>query len=117
MSKHAKAMTASIVMRIGTKCNISGDHPSYTCVYKTVRRTCAEQWETIEVERALTSVSFTLQQLTSLKELVLVFSETLEDEVWVKYYQIPEDMIMQDMTMQENPYLKNPLGYTALLAW
>ena len=78
---------------------LSGDHPSYTRVYKTLRRTCAEQQEIIEAERNLTLVSLALQQLSNLKELILVFCETLEDEVWVKDYQK-----LQDMTMQGKSY-------------
>ncbi|KAJ5312804.1 hypothetical protein N7508_003634 [Penicillium antarcticum] len=55
---------------------LSGDHPSYTRVYKTIRRTCAEQQEIIEAGRDLTLISLALNLFYNLKELALVFCET-----------------------------------------
>lgn len=101
MSKYAKAMTTSVVVRIRMKWNISlrTNHPSYIQVYKTLQRTCTEQQEIIEAERVSILVLLILQWLSNLKELVLVFCETLEDEVWVKDYQK-----LYDMTTQEKSY-------------
>ncbi|KAF7586154.1 hypothetical protein BBP40_009396 [Aspergillus hancockii] len=53
----------------------SGDHPLYTRVYKTIRRTCAEQQEIIEAGRDSTLMNLTFRQLSNLKELVLVFRQ------------------------------------------
>ena len=47
----------------------------------------------------MTLVSLALQRFSNLKELVLIFCETLEDEVWVKDCQK-----LHDMTMQEKSY-------------
>jgi hypothetical protein len=68
---------------------LSGDHPSYTRVYKTIRRTCAEQQEIIEVGRDLTLISLAFNLLCNLKELILVFCETKGGEDWESdYYQV-----------------------------
>ncbi|KAJ5253224.1 hypothetical protein N7489_003634 [Penicillium chrysogenum] len=55
---------------------LSGDHPSYTRVYKTIRRTCAEQQAIIEDGRDSTLIGLAFDLLCNLKELVLVFCET-----------------------------------------
>ncbi|OGE47225.1 hypothetical protein PENARI_c054G07558 [Penicillium arizonense] len=65
---------------------ISGDHPSYTCVYKTIRRTCAEQQEIIEAGRDSTLMNLAFNLLFNLKELVLVFRDTKGHEDWERYY-------------------------------
>ncbi len=71
---------------------LSGDHPSYTRVYKTIRRTCAEQQEIIEAGRDSTLMSLAFKLLFNLKELVLVFRDTKGHEDWERYYHQMFDM-------------------------
>ncbi|CBF84454.1 uncharacterized protein ANIA_11158 [Aspergillus nidulans FGSC A4] len=66
---------------------VSGDQPSYTRMYKTIRRTCARQQEIIEARRDSTLMKLAFQQLSNLKELVLVFSQAQGDEDWEEEYQ------------------------------
>ncbi|KAJ5249526.1 hypothetical protein N7524_011842 [Penicillium chrysogenum] len=72
---------------------LSGDHPSYTRVYKTIRRTCAEQQEIIEAGRDLTLMKLAFNLLFNLKELVLVFRDTKGHEDWERDYHQMFDMI------------------------
>ncbi|KAJ6035547.1 hypothetical protein N7460_009722 [Penicillium canescens] len=65
---------------------IPGDHPSYTRVYKTIRRTCAEQQEIIEAGRDSTLMNLAFNLLFNLKELVLVFRDTKGHDDWERYY-------------------------------
>lgn len=74
---------------------LSGDHPSYTRVYKTIRRTCAEQQEIIEEGRDSTLLKLGFQLLSNLKEVVLVFRQTQGDEDWELDYQELNDMTEQ----------------------
>jgi hypothetical protein len=48
---------------------LSGDHPSYTRVYKTIRRACAEQQEIIEAGRDMSSQELTDIQVVLNREL------------------------------------------------
>ncbi|KAJ6018385.1 hypothetical protein N7522_001849 [Penicillium canescens] len=74
---------------------LSGDLPSYTRVYKTLRRTCAEQQEIIETRRGLTLMSLAFNLLSNLKELILVFRQRRDDEDWETDYQQVYDMTQQ----------------------
>lgn len=74
---------------------LSDDHPSYTSVYKTLRRTCVEQQVIIKTGRASTLMSLAFKLLYNLKELILVFCETLSDEDWERDYQQAYDMTQQ----------------------
>lgn len=65
---------------------LSGDHPSYTRVYKTIRRTCAEQQAIIEDGRDSTLIGLAFDLLCNLKELVLVFCETKRQGGWEREY-------------------------------
>lgn len=75
---------------------LSGDHPSYTRVYKTIRRICAEQQEIIKAGRDSTLVKLAFQLLSNVKELVLVFRQTQGDEDWEGDYQELNDMTEQN---------------------
>jgi hypothetical protein len=75
---------------------LSGDHPSYTRVYKTIRRTCAEQQEIIKAGRDSTLITLAFQLLSNVKELVLVFRQTQGDEDWEGDYQELNDMTEQN---------------------
>ncbi|KAJ6018501.1 hypothetical protein N7522_001965 [Penicillium canescens] len=74
---------------------LSGDLPSYTRVYKTLRRTCAEEQEIIETGRGLTLMSLAFNLLSNLKELILVFRQRRDDEDWETDYQQVYDMTQQ----------------------
>lgn len=73
-------------------------HPSYTLVYKTLRRIYAEQRRIIETGKDLNLVSLAFQRLPKLTELSLVFCDTLVQLDWVKSY------LVLDMTMEEKSY-------------
>lgn len=62
---------------------LSGDHPLYTRVYKTIRRTCTEQQQIIEAGRDLALMSLAFKILSNLDELVLVFQQTGVHEDWL----------------------------------
>lgn len=99
MSEYAKAMTKSVVVRTGMKWNISLGTTLHICGSIRHYRGLAPSNKRSEAERVSTLVLLILQWLSNLKELVLVFCETLKDEVWVKDYQK-----LYDMTMQEKSY-------------
>ncbi|KAB8278517.1 hypothetical protein BDV30DRAFT_203131 [Aspergillus minisclerotigenes] len=74
---------------------LPGDHPSYTLVYKTIRRICAQQQEIIEAGRDSTLMNLTFRRLSNLRELVLVFRQIQGDEHWEGDYQELRDMTEQ----------------------
>jgi hypothetical protein len=74
------------------------DHPSYTLVYRTLRRICSEQQRIIKTGRDLALLPLAFQRLPKLSELRLEFCEALMDVNWVKTY------LALDMTMEEKSY-------------
>lgn len=74
---------------------LPGDHPSYTLVYKTIRRICAQQQEIIEAGRDSTMINLTFRRLSNLRELVFVFRQIQGDEHWEGDYQELRDMTEQ----------------------
>lgn len=71
------------------------DYPSYTRVYKTIRRACVEQQQIIEAGKDLTLMSLAFKLLSNVEELVLVFQQTWGREGWEGDYQQVYDMTQQ----------------------
>jgi hypothetical protein len=71
------------------------DFPSYTGVYKTLRRTCVEQQVSLETGRASNLMSLAFKLLPHLNELILVFCQTLGDDDWESYYLQVYHMVQQ----------------------
>ncbi|KAJ5535554.1 hypothetical protein N7513_008740 [Penicillium frequentans] len=67
---------------------LSDDHPSYTRVYKTLRRECAEQQQIIEAKRDLSLVSLAFKLLSNLEILNIVFQQTGSHEDWEADYHL-----------------------------
>lgn len=74
---------------------LRGDHPSYTHIYKTIRRTCAEQRSIIDTRRDLKLLKRAFKQFLNLKELQLVFRGK-QGSSWEKDYYRMCDMMEQD---------------------
>ncbi|KAJ5646737.1 hypothetical protein N7490_003109 [Penicillium lividum] len=71
------------------------NHPSYTDVYETIRRRCAEQQSIIDTGRDAELLNLAFKQFFNLKELVLVFCE-FQGESWEEEYQEVCDMMEQN---------------------
>ncbi|KAJ5183278.1 hypothetical protein N7492_000894 [Penicillium capsulatum] len=86
-------------------------HTSYTLVYKTIRRMCAEQRQIIETGRDSALLSLAVQRLPKLTELGLVFCKTLTG------VDLVESHLDLHMTMEKNTYehhiqmVSNALNY------
>ncbi|KAJ5988273.1 hypothetical protein N7481_003483 [Penicillium waksmanii] len=72
-----------------------GDHPSYTRIYKTMRRRCVEQRSLIDTGRDSKFLKKAFKKFLNLKELELVF-RGIQGASWEKDYQETCDMMAQD---------------------
>lgn len=74
-------------------------HPSYTLVYRTLRRIYVEQRHIIETGRDSVLISLAFQRFTKLSKLSLEFCETLGEEDQVESY-LTLDIIIQEKSYE-----------------